>query len=174
MDRMARVVVPEIPHHVTQRGNGRQTVFFSDRDYAAYLRSISIYCREHKIEIWAYCLMPNHVHLILLAHNETGPAKVIGEAHHRYTRLINFRGNWKGYLWQVRFASFPMDERHLYKAVRYVELNPVAAGMVEAAANSKWSSARSHLQGENDKMDVVAPMLQCVDDWTTTWIREIH
>ncbi len=167
MARMARVVVPGVPHHVTQRGNRRQTVFFCDKDYETYIELVSKYCLIEKVGVWAYCLMPNHVHLILNPENDSGLARAIGEAHRRYTRYVNFRENWKGYLWQGRFASFPMDEKYLHMAVRYVELNPVKAGLVDSPEQWKWSSASAHIHGEDDELATVAPMLQRVDNWST-------
>ena len=117
------------------------------------------------MEIWAYCLMPNHVHLIAVPESEESLAGGIGEAHRRYTRMINFRENWRGYLWQGRFASFPMDERHLFAAARYVELNPVRAGLAAQAWDYRWSSAVAHLSGEDDLLVKTRPLLEMVDDW---------
>jgi len=130
MARIARVVVPGTPHHVTQRGNRRQDTFFRDEDYEAYIDLMSEWCGKCDVEIWAYCLMPNHIHMIAVPESEQGLSRAIGEAHRRYTRMINLRKRWTGYLWQGRFASFPMDEDHLLAAVRYVEMNPVRARMV--------------------------------------------
>ena len=127
MARLARVVVSGVPHHITQRGNRRQATFFNEADYAAYLELMSEWCWRCGVAVWAYCLMPNHVHLIVVPESEDGLRRGIGEAHRRYSRRINFREGWRGHLWQGRFASFPMDERHLMLAVRYVELNPVRA-----------------------------------------------
>ena len=110
MARLARVVAPGFPHHVTQRGNRRQTTFFLDDDYRAYLSLMAEWCGRHGAHVWAYCLMPNHVHLIVVPEAADGLRRAIGEAHRRYTRLINFREGWRGHLWQERFASFPMDE----------------------------------------------------------------
>ncbi len=92
------------------------------------------------------------MHLIAVPQTEIGLARAIGEAHRRYTRRINFRENWRGHLWQERFASFPMDERHLFAALRYVEMNPVAAGMVSASARYSWSNAKSHIEGTDDPL----------------------
>ena len=167
MARMARVVIPQIPHHVTQRGNRRQTVFFCDKDYETYIQLVSQFCASRNLDVWAYCLMPNHVHLVVLPHDEAALAQAIGEAHRRYTRYVNFRENWRGYLWQGRFASFPMDETYLHAAVRYVELNPVKAGLVNAPEQWRWSSARAHLQGRDDGLVCVAPMLHRVGDWSS-------
>lgn len=111
MARIARVVIPRVPHHVTQRGNRRRPVFFSDEDYRGYREVLAEGCREHGVAIWAYCFMPNHMHLIAVPRTEDALARGMGEAHRRYTRMINFRQGWKGYLWQGRFASFPLNER---------------------------------------------------------------
>lgn len=165
MARIARVVAPGYPHHVTQRGNRRQQTFFSDEDYAAYLALMAEWCRRCRVEIWAWCLMPNHVHLIAVPQSEEGLARAIGEAHRRYTRRVNFRQEWRGHLWQERFASFPMDEAHLLAAARYVEMNPVAAGLVARPEDYRWSSARAHLAGADDELVAVAPLLELVGDW---------
>ena len=165
MARMARLVVPGLPHHVTQRGNRRQQTFFNDGDYAAYLELMAEWCAERGVAIWAYCLMPNHVHLIAVPSSEEGLGRAIGEAHCRYTRRINFREKWRGYLWQGRFASFVMDEPHLLAAARYVELNPVRAKLVERPREWPWSSARAHLAGRDDRLVRVAPLLAMIDDW---------
>ena len=165
MARIARVICPGAPHHITQRGNRRQQTFFNDEDYLAYIELMAEWCRKHEVAIWAWCLMPNHVHLIAVPQNEEGLARAIGEAHRRYTRRINFREKWRGHLWQERFASFPMDELHLLAAARYVEMNPVAAGIVTDPAEYRWSSARAHLNGVGDELAVVSPLLNMVSDW---------
>jgi putative transposase len=165
MARLARLVIPGLPHHVTQRGNRRQQTFFNDEDYAAYLKLMADWCREEAVAIWGYCLMPNHTHLIAVPSSEDGLRWAIGEAHRRYTRGINFREKWRGYLWQGRFASFVMDEPYLLAAARYVELNPVRARLVASAGDWPWSSARAHLSGRDDQLVKVAPLLAMVDDW---------
>lgn len=166
MTRMARVVVPGIPHHVTQRGNRRQKVFFCDSDYHLYIQLLRHYSSKANVDIWAYCLMPNHVHLVLVPDSNDGLRLSLAEAHRRYTCFINTREDWRGYLWQGRFASFPMDERYLYCAVRYVELNPVRAGLCGEAEEWRWSSARAHLNRIDDGLVKVKPMLDRVNDWT--------
>ena len=163
---MARLVVPGMPHHITQRGNRRQQMFFNDGDYSAYLDLMAQWCREEGVEIWAYCLMPNHTHLIAVPSSEDGLRWAVGEAHRRYTRRINFREKWRGYLWQGRFASFVMDEPYLLAAARYVELNPVRAQLVPGAADWPWSSARAHLSGRDDRLVRVAPLLAMVGNWS--------
>ena len=167
MARLARVVAPGLPHHVTQRGNRRQEVFFGDDDYEAYKALVAEHCAGAGVAVWAYCLMPNHVHLILVPSDEDGLRAALGEAHRRYTRAVNFREGWRGYLWQGRFASFVMDERHLLAAARYVELNPVRAGLVKQARQWRWSSARAHLKGADDGLATVAPLLELAGDWKT-------
>jgi len=109
--------------------------------------------------------MPNHVHLIATPKTEDGLRRAIGEAHRRYTRRINFREGWRGYLWQGRFASFVMDEPYLLAAARYVELNPVRAKLVDHARQWPWSSAKAHLKGRDDRLVKVAPLLAMVGDW---------
>ena len=165
MARLARVVAPGVPHHVTQRGNRRQPVFFHDDDYAFYRDLIGESCRSAGVAVWGYCLMPNHVHLILTPSDADGLRAALAEAHRRYSRAINLRNDWRGYLWQGRFASVPMDERHLWACARYVELNPVRARLATRAEDWPWSSARAHLAGRDDRLVSVAPMLERVEDW---------
>ena len=165
MARIARVVVPCIPHHITQRGNRRQEVFFCQEDYNFYIELMKEWCRRSGVDIWAYCLMPNHVHLIAVPESEKSLAMGIGEAHRRYTKMINFRERWRGYLWQGRFASFPMDEQYLLAAARYVELNPVRAKMVQVPWEYKWSSAGAHVAGKDDKFVKAGALLEIVGDW---------
>ena len=113
MARIARVIAPRIPHHITQRGNRRQKTFFLDDDYRMYLNLMADWCKRHKVEVWAYCLMPNHVHLLAVPESEDGLRRAIGEAHRRYTRHVNFREGWKGHLWQGRGSTlFPMEESY--------------------------------------------------------------
>jgi putative transposase len=150
---------------LTQRGNRRQRTFFCDEDYLAYIELMAEWCLKCQVEIWAWCLMPNHVHLIAVPESETGLARAVGEAHRRYTRRINFREGWRGHLWQERFASFPMDENYLLAAVRYVEMNPVAAGLVQNPEGYPWSSAKAHLAGQDDRLTKVEPLLSIVPAW---------
>jgi len=165
MARMARVVIPGIPHHVTQRGVRKNDVFFCQEDYELYIRLLAKYCQQSGTEIWAYCLMNNHVHLVMVPSSEDGLRASLGEAHRRYTLHINAREDCRGHLWQERFHSFPMDEKHLLAATRYVELNPVHANMVSKAEDYAWSSAKAHLAEKDDLLVKVAPMLERVNDW---------
>ena len=166
MGQVARVVVPGYPHHITQRGNRRQQTFLCEEDYRAYMDLMSEWCSKHGVDIWAYCLMPNHVHLIAVPQSIQGLARAVGEAHRRYTRLVNFRQGWRGHLRQGRFASYVLDETHLIAAARYVELNPVRARLVRVPGEYLWSSAAAHIAGQNDDLVKVAPLLGMVEDWS--------
>ena len=165
MARIARVVAPGLPHHITQRGNRRQRTFFCNDDYAVYLDLMREWCAKCAVEIWGYCLMPNHVHLVAVPLEAAGLCRAIGEAHRRYTRYINFREGWRGYLWQGRFSSFVMDEPYLVAAARYVELNPVRAGLAGKAWDYPWSSAAAHLRGMDDRLVKVEPLKGIIGDW---------
>ena len=150
MARIARIVIPSVPHHVTQRGNRRQTVFFCEEDYRSYRELLKEYAAKFGVAVWAWCLMPNHVHLMLTPPDGDALRAMLSEAHRRYSRLVNFREGWRGYLWQGRFASCPMDEAHTLAAARYIELNPVRANLVARAQDWPWSSVRAHLDGKPD------------------------
>lgn len=165
MGRIARIVVPGCPHHVTQRGNRRQKTFFGPEDFQLYKRLIADWCSRKEVKIWAYCLMPNHVHLILQPTTSASLARAVGEAHRRYTLLVNHRERWTGYLWQGRFASFPMDEAHLLRAARYILLNPVRAGLAERPEDWPHSSVQAHLRGRSDGIVAVEPLGSRVKDW---------
>lgn len=160
MPRIARVVVPGLPHHVTQRGNRRAPIFFQPGDQEIYRGLLAAQTRKAGVEVWAYCLMPNHVHLILTPSDEPGLARAIGETHRRYTNFINGRAGWTGHLFQRRFASVVMDEGHLQAAARYVSLNPVRARLSDRPEDWPWSSAPAHLSGRDDGLVRVAPLLE--------------
>jgi putative transposase len=119
-------------------------VFLERQDYRSYLGLLALQSKRHDLAIWAYCLMPNHVHLIVIPATATGLSRPLGEAHRRYATLINKRHGWTGHLWQERFASFPMDERHLLAAVRYVLMNPVRAGLTATPLEWPHTSATAH------------------------------
>jgi putative transposase len=165
MARLARVVLPGYQHHVTQRGNRKQQTFFNHQDYRYYLHEMAKWCCHHQVEVWAYCLMPNHIHVVAVPSSEDSLARAVGETHRRYALKVNQRQGWRGHLWQERFASFVMDQTHLLAAVRYVELNPVRAGLVDRPEDYLWSSACAHLMGENDALVNVKPMLEIVGSW---------
>lgn len=159
MARLARLVVPGLPHHVTQRGNRRAQTFFEDEDYALYKHLLSEAAEKAGSEIWAYCLMPNHVHMIVVPSHEGGLRQTFADAHRRYTGYINARLRVTGHLWQGRFGSVVMDEGHLANAVRYVSMNPVRAQLVKRADEWQWSSVAAHLAAQDDGLVRVAPVL---------------
>jgi putative transposase len=165
MARIARVAAEHYPHHITQRGNRRQDTFFCDNDYRHYTQLMAEWCDQCGVAIWAYCLMPNHVHLIAVPESADGLRRAIGEAHRRYTRSINFREKWRGHLWQGRFASFVMDEHYLFAATRYIERNPVKANLVSVPEDYPWSSAKAHIEAREDDLVKVKRLLEMVDDW---------
>ncbi len=168
MARLPRIVIPHVPHHITQRGNRRLPVFFSDDDRLEYLHLVAEAAEGSGTRCIAWCLMDNHVHLILVPPDEDGLRATLGEAHRRYTRMVNFREGWSGHLFQGRFASYPMDDAHLMAAVCYVENNPVAAGLVEEAGDWRWSSARSHLarrRVKDDPLTDIAALAGIVPRW---------
>jgi len=154
-----------MPHHVTQRGNRGQETFFCDDDYQAYLDLMAEWCGQHRVQVWAYCLMPNHVHLIVVPKSEDGLARAIGEAHRRYTRRVNSRQRWRGHLWQGRFASFVLDKPYLLACARYIELNPVRAHLATAPSEYRWSSARAHIKRKDNCLVKVAPLLALAKNW---------
>ncbi len=145
MPRTARVIVPGLPHHIVQRGNRRMTTFFGDDDYRAYRTLLAEACRTAEVEVVAYCLMPNHVHLVLIPNTPTGLRVAVATTHRKYAAMINRRHGWTGHLWQSRFHSQALLEDHFMAAVRYVEMNPVRARLVAAAWDWAWSSAAAHV-----------------------------
>lgn len=168
MARFPRIVIPGIAHHVTQRGNRRLPVFFSDDDREEYLALLAEGLAASGTRCLAWCLMDSHIHLILVPQGPDGLRACLAEAHRRYTRMVNFREGWRGHLFQGRFASYAMDDAHLLVALRYVENNPVAAGMVAQAGEWPWSSARSHTAGKRvpgDPLTDVAVLGTHVRNW---------
>lgn len=144
MPRRARIVFAGIPHHITQRGNRKENVFFGNQDRKLYLRWLSEYCYRHEMEVLAYCLMTNHVHLVMIPSTAEGLHLTLKPLHTRYAQYVNKNQGWNGRLWQGRFFSSPMDESYTWWTIKYVELNPVRAGMVEKAEDYPWSSAAPH------------------------------
>jgi putative transposase len=174
MARLPRVVLPGIPHHVTQRGNGRQRTFFEEGDYALYLDLLADAAERAQTKVWSYCLMPNHVHIILCPQDEDGLWRTFGELHRRYTGFINARRRKTGHLWQGRFGSVAMDEAHFVTALRYVALNPVRAGMVRRAQDWPWSSTRALIAGQSTRFVDVQPALGRVGDFAAFLSEDFH
>ncbi len=160
MARLARVVVRGLPYHVTQRGNGRRRVFSVDSDYAAYRDWLAEAAHEARVSVWAWCLMPNHVHLILVPQDDDGLRRALARVHRRYARLIHARRRRTGHFWQGRYGAVAMDEDHLAAAYRYVNLNPVRARLVGRAEDWPWSSARALLGLADDGLTDLAPARQ--------------
>ena len=159
MARLARVVVPGLPHHVTQRGNGRARTFFNDDDYALYRDLLGQHCQEAGVEVWAWVLMPNHVHLILAPSDPDGLRRALSKVHRRYAGHVHARQRKTGHFWQGRFGAVAMDEDHLAAALRYVGLNPVRARLVKRAVDWRWSSVHAHLSGREDGITAPRPVL---------------
>ena len=154
MPRRARIVIPGVPHHVTQRGNNRHDVFFADDDREFFLSTLRDRCERYGVEILAYCLMTNHTHLVAVPSASDSLAKGIGGTNEHYALYLNRRHGRTGHVWQGRFDSTPMDDRHFLFAMTYVERNPVRARMVSAAVDYPWSSAAAHC-GEPDKSGLI-------------------
>ena len=150
MPPFKRIVAVNRPHHITNRGNRRQTIFFGDEDRKIYLGLLCRHADKYRLKFWAYCLMHNHIHLIAVPENPESMSLTIRETHRKYSSYINILMNWKGTLWQRRFYSFPLEDAHLYRALRYVENNPVRAGIVKKAEEYRWSSAPAHVFGRRD------------------------
>ncbi len=144
MARGPRIVVPEVPHHVTQRGNRGEDVFFTDEGRWKYLDLLAEYSAMHGLKILAYCLMTNHVHLVAVPMKPNSLGKVLRTVDMRYTQHVNWSEGLTGILWRGRPFSSPMDDRHFWAALRYVERNPVRAGLVTHAEEYPWSSAAVH------------------------------
>ena len=163
MPRTGRVVIPQCPHHITQRGNNRRDVFFNDGDRETYLRLLRTYSSEYAVDILGYCLMTNHIHVVAAPSTETGLAKAFGLAHNDYSRWLNIRRGESGHVWQNRFFSCPVESRYLWAVLAYVERNPVRAGLAGKSDDWRWSSARDHLSrpGTHEWLNVEA--------WARNW-----
>jgi len=161
MARLARLVVPGLPHHVTQRGNGRARVFFSDDDYGLYRALLAEHCAAADVEVWAWVLMPNHVHLILVPSDEDGLRRALAPTHRRYAGHVHAREKRTGHFWQGRFGCVAMDEAHLAAALVYVAMNPVRARLADHAQDWRWSSVHAHLGlAADDGITAVGPVLE--------------
>jgi len=166
MPRISRAIAVGYPHHVTQRGNYRQTVFAAAEDYAQYLDFLAQYAPQSDLEIWAYCLMPNHVHLVCVPQQPDSLSRALHTVHMKYAQYFNKKRDTVGHLWQGRFFSCALDERHVYAAVRYVEQNPVRGGLVSVPDDYRWSSAKAHIAGEkNPVLSGRCFLLETVADW---------
>jgi len=156
------------------RGNRQQAVFADDFDRASYLQTVDRYAARFGLELWAYCLMTNHVHWIVLPRERTSLAKTIAASHRAHATQFNRRGGWRGHLWANRYFSTVLDERHLWSAVRYVERNPVRAGLVRRAEDYPWSSAPAHCERRFDAiLAPTRPFPGVMERWAE-WLRDEH
>lgn len=175
MPRLARTVCAQVPHHITQRGNRREDVFFTDEDRQAYLGWLKEYAEKHKVDILAYCLMTNHIHLIAVPSTEEGLQQVLKPLHMRYAQRINRERGWKGHVWQGRYFSSALDDDYLWAAIRYVERNPIRAKMVRKAENYRWSSAGWHCGLRPDPLLTTKPtwrrQFEGIGGWSA-WLAE--
>jgi putative transposase len=166
MARLARAVALDTPHHVTQRGNGRQDVFFTDRDREVYLAAFFDYAARYRLRVWGYCLMSNHVHFVVVSERERSLARVFGRTHADYARYANVARRSCGHLWQARFYSCALDEAHAWRALAYVERNPVRAALVDSAEDYPWSTAAAHCGSATPTRDLD------MEDWRRHFTAE--
>ena len=144
---MRRAVLPDVPHHLTQRGVDGQDVFYSEAGRRIYLDLVAWAAEHFGVTILAYCLMSNHVHWVVVPASGESLGRAFGWAHGRYSQHMNTALQRNGHFWQNRFFSCALDEPHLWAAMRYVERNPLRAGLVERAEDWPWSSAVARLGG---------------------------
>ena len=171
MPRDARIVCSGVPYHVTQRGNFKMDIFEEDADREKYLDFFKHYKEQFKVKLYAWCLMSNHVHFIVEPSTEKGLADLFKFTHMRYSQYFNRKKGSHGHLWQGRFFSCALDNDHLYEAMRYVELNPLRAGIVQRIDAYHWSSMKEHLGGKGKiQLDNVKKYLE-IEDWKE-YLRE--
>jgi putative transposase len=170
--RLARAVAVDFPYHIAHRGNHREDIFATPGDRRSYLDLLAEGARRWGTDIWAYCLMTNHVHLLAVPRRPDALAGAIRWAHGRYSRARNREREWTGHLWANRFHSCPLDESHLWSAVKYIELNPVRAGLVSRAEAYPWSSAPAHARGDPDPILATdRPFPGTTPNWAE-WLHE--
>jgi putative transposase len=165
MPRAARIIIPDMPHHVVQRGNRKQAIFASDQDRQLYLQYLKAACVRNSVRCLAWCLMDNHVHLVLTPPSGDALRAAMSSTHTRFAQWINASQDLSGHLFQGRYYSYAMDDAHLIAAARYVENNPVKAGLVEFAENWRWSSARAHIRDIDDGLTDRAVLMQHLPNW---------
>jgi putative transposase len=156
-------VDPGLAYHVTQRGTNRERVFFTITDYKLYLDLLRSQMAATRVEVLAYCLMSNHVHLIVVPRAPEALGVLFRRVHGGYAPYCNVRRGRTGHLWQQRFFSCPMSEKHLWSGVRYVERNPCRAGLAAMPEQYRWSSAAAHLGIVEDRSGVLN-----MDFWAKT------
>ncbi len=165
MPRISRIVIPDLPHHIVQRGNRKEPIFFTDSDQRLYLRLLRERCTITGVRCLAWCLMSNHVHLILVPPTQDALRATLAPLHTRYAAYINHKHDWSGHVFEGRYWSYPMDDAHLMQAARYVENNPVKAGLVSYAEDWPWSSAAAHVEGHDDGLTDVKGLSAHISNW---------
>lgn len=165
MPRVPRTVIPNFPHHIVHRGARKDKIFYDDTDYRTYIQLLKKYTTRYQVQIWSYCLMPNHVHMIAVPADKNGLSLCFGNAHREYSKYFNKKYKLKGHVWEARFGSFPIDEPYLLYVACYIERNPVAAGMVEKPQDYMWSSCRAHLQNSEDPLVDNLHLLTLSKNW---------
>jgi len=167
MPRIARAMAVGYPHHVTQRSNHGDFIFEDAGDYLKYLEWLRQYSAKYGFGVQAYCIMSNHVHFIGVPADEDSLSRTFNVLHMRYSRYFNRRKKLKGHLWQGRFYSCALDEKHLYAAIRYVENNPARAGLTAAAEDYRWSGAGGHVNGKaNENVSGESYLFEEIRDWS--------
>jgi len=167
LPRIARVVIPKIPYHITQRGNNKQDVFSDDSDRVRYLNLIYEYTDRYKVEILSYCLMINHIHFVMVPPKCDSLGLIFNQISRRYALYFNKKFDRIGHLWQDRYYSCPLDKDHLFEAIRYVENNPVKAGYVSSPKKYFWSSAKTHINPNivDELLADYTQYIDVIDDW---------
>ncbi len=174
MPRIARLVIPEYPHHITQRGNYRQDIFRDDADRRQYLFLMADYSRKYHLDILAYCLMNNHVHFIVIPNSEESLGDTLRIVHTRYAQYFNKKMRSTGHLWQGRYYSCVLDERHLLAAAKYIERNPVRVKAVKTPTDYIWSSAKNHSAISNNDIIDASKLFKYVEIEQSQWKEFIN
>lgn len=166
MARQARITLDNSPHHITQRGNRGELVFFEKGDFQSYIDTLKEQCDRFNVKILSYCLLPNQIHLLVTPQNGETLARAIGETHRRYTNMINKRNNWRGHLFQDRFFSYVCDETYSLRAMRFIENMPVISGIAPKPESYLWSSARDRIKVTQDSFVAQPKNFHAVQDWS--------
>lgn len=174
MPRSPRIVIPGVPHHVVQRGNRRQPIFFSDADRSRYVEWLADGCQRFGTTCLAWCLMDNHVHLVLVPSTTDGLRGPIASAATRLSQRINLMQQTSGHLFQGRYASYAMDDAHLMVALRYIENNPVTAGLARSAEEWRWSSAAAHVARRPDRLVSGGELADAIPNWRAMLARGLE
>jgi len=175
MARQARITLDYTPHHITQRGNRGEPIFFEKGDFQAYLDILKEQCERFDVKIASYCLLPNQIHLMVIPKEGNLLARAIGETHRRYTNMINKRNNWRGHLFQDRFFSYACNEPYSLRATRFIEMLPVTSGIAPKAESYLWSSARTRIKVTSDQNFLSRPQsFHAVHNWEEFFSRPME